>query len=150
MKAQREDFPTIFPEWVQMIGPHWAEVKDDLDIFGLDPDLGLYMGLHATGKLYVATIRQNGELAGYFLAIIGTTLHNRNCLTAQMDAIYVHPRFRGGSAIRRLLRFVLADLTSIGMQRVIGGTRLQRDISRLFRAFGFKPTEIAYTRLLEA
>lgn len=150
MKAQREIFSEAFPEWIGLVRNAWQELCEYQAEFPMDLDLEAYLRLQEMGKLYLATIRQDGILVGYFLALLGGTLHYRNCLTAQMDMIYVHPRFRSGAAALRLLRFVLSDLRALGIQRVNAGTKTKKDIGRLFRAFGFQPVEITYSRLLEA
>ena len=150
MKAQREIFSNAFPEWIVLVRNAWQELCEFQDEYPMDLDLEAYIHLQEAGRLYMATIRENGILVGYFLALLGGTLHYRNCLTAQMDMIYVDPRFRGGSAALRLLRFVLSDLRAMGVQRVNAGTKTKKDIGRLFLAFGFQPVEITYSRLLEA
>lgn len=150
MKAQREIFSEAFPEWIWLVRNAWQELCEYQAEFPMDLDLEAYLRLQEMGKLYLATIRQDGILVGYFLALLGGTLHYRNCLTAQMDMIYIDPRFRSGAAALRLLRFVLSDLRALGIQRVNAGTKTKKDIGRLFRTFGFQPVEITYSRLLEA
>lgn len=148
MTVQTEVFVDGFQDFVQLIHGHWEELALDKAEVPLDPQWEIYVGREAIGELFYATLRKDGNLVGYFLAFVAPGLHYKTCLTATMDIFYVHPDSRGGTAALRLFRFVLKELKARGVQRVFLGSKLHKDSGRLFRAFGFKPIETYYSRLL--
>lgn len=105
------------------------------------------------GELLVMALHKrtsaSTELAGYFVGFIAPGLHYETCLTCTMDVLFLRPAFRGNLMLyRKLLRSVERELRSRGVSRWFVGSKLHRDIGRLYEALGFGPVEMYYSKWL--
>ena len=90
-----------------------------------------------------------GEIAGYFIGFLAPGLHYKRCLTCTMDIFYVRPEFRHNhTASLRLFRATERELISLGCSRWFVGTKLHKDVGRLFEALRFQPVEMYYSKWL--
>jgi hypothetical protein len=94
------------------------------------------------------TLRDAGELVGYFIGFIAPGLHYSTCLTCTMDIFYVRQDKRTGSAGIRMFRFVEAELRRRGVQRWFMGSKVSADASPLFKRIGAMPVETYYSKWL--
>lgn len=150
LSANVEDYLEVLPELVAVYPQHWAELALDREQpeAALDPDYARYELIHSRGELLLVTLRDRGELAGYFIGIVGSGLHYRACLTCTLDIFYVLPKFRGRHGGVRLFRAVRRELQRRGVQRWMVGSKIHQDASRLFQALGFRPAETWHTMWL--
>lgn len=150
LSAQVEDYLEALPELLQVYPQHWEELALDREQpeARLDPDYDRYERLYASGELLLVTLRDRGELAGYFIGVISPGLHYKSCLTCLLDIFYVLPKFRGRHGGVRLFRAVKRELERRGVNRWFVGSKIHRDASRLFQVLGFKPVETYYSMWL--
>jgi GNAT superfamily N-acetyltransferase len=149
LSAQVEPYADTLPELLPHYTAHWQEVALDTERphAALAPQFGAYEARDAAGEVVLVTLRDLGRLVGYFLAFVGPGLHYRNCLTAQMDIIYVAPSSRGRFGGLRLIRTMMAELRRRGVDRFFAGEKVgkSRGLGRLYEIAGMRLVERHYS-----
>jgi GNAT superfamily N-acetyltransferase len=146
LTAQVEPLTDRLDELKPMFPAHWEELALDREHVPLDPQYDEYLRRDALGMVLLVTLRRDGELVGYYVGFIAPGLHYRTCLTLTMDIYWTHPDIRGGSAGLRLFRAVEREAKRRGVQRIIYGSKLHKDSSRLFEAVGARPIETYFSK----
>lgn len=127
---------------------HYAELALNQDKVPLAPQYNKYLSAESRGELFFVTVREDGEMIGYFLGFISPALHYATCLTCQMDIFYILPEHRGSNAGFMLFEFVEKSLKKRGVQRMFVGSKLHKDASWLFEKLGYTPVETYYSAWL--
>lgn len=143
-----ESLEEMLPEMKLLIPAHYLELALNQDCVPLDPQYDTYIERERAGMLIFVTLRDAGELVGYFLGFIAPGLHYQTCLTCTMDIFFVRADKRTGSAGIRLFRFVEAELKRRGVQRWFMGSKIHADASALFKRIGAAPVETYYSKWL--
>lgn len=146
--AQVESFIECEHELRELIHAHWEELALNKDKVPLDPNWGFYHARELTGEMAFVTLRSRGVMIGYFIVFVMPGLHYQTCLTGTMDIFFIHPSNRGGTSALKLMRCVMGEMKRRGVQRVFFGTKLHKDIGRLFTSFGLEPVETYYSAWL--
>ena len=124
---------------------------DELSVtkeFPLDPDYEAYERLAKAKMLRFITCRIDGAPVGYIVFIIQPHLHYRTCLTAFEDIYFIKKEYRRGRIGIKLFQYAEKVLKERGVNRIIYGTKLHLDNSRLFEYLGYKQTDKVFTKLL--
>lgn len=127
---------------------HYEELALDQAHVPLSPQYDVYIERERRGELLFVTLRDTGELVGYFIGFIAPGLHYSTCLTCTMDIFYVRKDRRAGSAGVRLFRFVEQELRRRGVKRWFMGSKVHADASALFKRIGARPVEVYYSKWL--
>lgn len=135
-----EELKPLFPA-------HWEELALNQDRVPLDPQYEIYLERDARGEVMLVTLRDAGELVGYFVGFVAPGLHYRTCLTLTMDIFYVRPDRRKRAGVK-LFRAVEAEARRRGVQRVFVGSKCHRDASSLFEYLDYEKVEIYYSKWL--
>lgn len=146
--AHIESFEERLPELQALLPLHYEELALNQDKVPLAPQYGIYIARERAGELLFVTLRDAGELVGYFIGFIAPGLHYGTCLTCTMDIFYVRKDKRKGSAGVRLFRFVEAELRRRRVQRWFMGSKIHADASALFQRIGAAPVETYYSKWL--
>ena len=146
--AQIEPWPAFIHEAQPLLPLHWAELALNKDKVPLDPQYDIYTARDLVGQVLVVTLRQDGELVGYFIGFIAPGLHYKTCLTLTMDIFWTHPSIRNGFAGVKLFRLVEKEAKRRGVQRMFFGSKLHKDASKLFEFLKMQATEIYYSKWL--
>ena len=141
-----ESFEERLAELQALLPLHYRELALNQDKVPLSPLYDQYIERERAGGLLFVTLRDVGELVGYFIGFIAPGLHYSTCLTCTMDIFYVHPNKRGGSAGVRMFRFVETELKRRGVQRWFMGSKVHADASALFKRIGAAPVETYYSK----
>jgi len=144
--AHVESFRERLAELQQLLPAHYGELALDQDHVPLSPQYDVYIEREHRGELLFVTLRDAGELVGYFIGFIAPGLHYSTCLTCTMDIFYVRKDRRTGSAGVRLFRFVEKELRRRGVQRWFMGSKVHADASALFERIGARKVEIYYSK----
>lgn len=145
-----EKWPAFSKEAEGLMRRHWEEVALDRDRIPMGMDHGYYQRLEDAGILHVVTMRVDGQLAGYFIALVSTHPHYKDAgIMAFTDIYYLAPEHRRGNAGARMFAAVEASLRERGAVKLYVSHKLHKDHSLLFEALGYKPTDISYTKLLD-
>lgn len=143
-----ESFEERLGELQVLLPLHYRELALNQDKVPLSPRYGDYIDRERVGGLLFVTLRDAGELVGYFIGFIAPGLHYSTCLTCTMDIFCVHPERRKGSAGVRMFRFVEAELRRRGVQRWFMGSKIHADASALFKRIGAAPVETYFSKWL--
>jgi GNAT superfamily N-acetyltransferase len=141
-----ESFEERLAELQVLLPLHYRELAMNQDKVPLSPIYSHYIDRERAGGLLFVTLRDAGNLVGYFIGFIAPGLHYSTCLTCTMDIFYVHPDKRTGSAGVRMFRFVEAELKRRGVQRWFMGSKIKADASALFKRIGAAPVETYYSK----
>jgi GNAT superfamily N-acetyltransferase len=143
-----ESLTEHLPELMYLLPLHYEELALNKDKVPLDPQYEVYRERDAAGAVLFVTLRDAGELVGYFVGFIAPGLHYKTCLTCTMDIFYLRKDKRTGSGGVRLFRFVEAELKRRGVQRWFMGSKVHADASALFKRIGAAPVETYYSKWL--
>ena len=126
---------------------HYEELSVTKE-FPLDPDYEAYERFAKAGMLRFITCRVDGEAVGYIVFIIQPHLHYKTCLTAFEDIYFIKKEYRRGRVGIKLFQYAEQVLKDRGVNRIIYGTKVHLDNSRLFEYLGYKQTDKVFTKLL--
>jgi ribosomal protein S18 acetylase RimI-like enzyme len=122
---------------------HYAEMKARLDADGIpigdyNPRLAQYFEAMDGGWLLTFVVRFDGKAVGYSNVWLTQDMHSSE-LICQEDTIYVLPEHRNGIG-RKLVKFILADLKSRGVKRVIITPVTDLRVAAIWKRMGFRST----------
>jgi len=143
-----ESFEQRLPELQVLLPAHYEELALNQDKVPLSPQYGVYIERERNGGLLFVTLRDAGELVGYFIGFIAPGLHYSTCLTCTMDIFFLRKDKRTGSAGVRMFRFVEAELRRRGVHRWFMGSKIHADASALFKRIGAASVETYYSKWL--
>lgn len=141
-----EAWADCLPEIERHWATHWDEVAVHKAQMPLAPDYARYERLADAGMLHVTVARSEGQCVGYVTAIVDHALHYATTLTAQWDLYYLAPERRRGRASLRLFEAAEKALRRRGVQRMITGTKLSKDQSRLLEHLGWIEIERTFSK----
>lgn len=144
--AHIESFERQLPELLPLLPLHYEELALNKDKVPLLPQYQVYIERERAGMVVFVTLREAGELVGYFIGFVAPGLHYQTCLTCTPDIFYVHPDKRGGRAGFILFEAVEKELRRRGVQRWFVGSKLHADTSWLFERLGFDRVEVTYSK----
>jgi hypothetical protein len=129
----------------ELVYAHWQELGLDLDL-EIAPDFGKMKQLEDMGMFKVVTVREDGRMVGYLLAVVNNHLHYRNSpLMLIVDAYYVSPECRSGTGVK-LVRFTEELAHRLGAIKIYFSCKVHKDHSRLFAALGYRLSDFAFTK----
>ena len=146
--AHVESFEQRLQELQPLLPLHYEELALNQDKVPLSPQYNVYIERERSGGLLFVTLRDAGELVGYFIGFIAPGLHYSTCLTCTMDIFFLRKDKRIGTAGVRLFRFVENELRRRGVQRWFMGSKVKADASALFKRIGAEPVETYYSKWL--
>jgi hypothetical protein len=145
-----ESFEQQLAELQVLLPAHYLELALNQDRVPLSPQYHVYIERERAGGLLFVTLRDAGELVGYFIGFIAPGLHYSTCLTCTMDIFFLRQDKRTGSTGVRMFRFVEAELRRRGVQRWFMGSKIHADASALFKRIGAAPVETYYSKWIGA
>lgn len=141
-----------WPDIVAAIRPlwqeHWLEVGSDRDIVPLDVDEDAYLHLHRIGELHVLTVRRDGEIVGYHIAIVRPHIRYRTTLVGITDVYYIRPDARCGMVGVNLFREAEKALARRGVLKLFTGTKKSLDMSPILARLGYREAETVHTKII--
>jgi hypothetical protein len=152
------DNPTFqvehFSDAIAEMRPHFNAHYSELAVFrdkipAPDPDYALYEAMEAAGKLHVVTVRNRSKLIGYYVGIVMPQPHYKTTLYAMADLYWLHPDYRKGATGIEFIGFIESSLKERGVQVTVMGTKLSKDLGRLYEGLGYTETDRVYRKQLE-
>ena len=115
---------------------------------GLDHDL--YLQLEERGVLVTITARVDGNLVGYFLAlVVSHHPHNKDAGPASTtDMFYILPAYRTGGIGTKLLMFAEQVLRDRGVAKATLSTKVKFSNRELLEALGWEHTDVVFQKVL--
>lgn len=118
---------------------------EEIGMYGdVDPDIYWYL----RNDVWVMTAREEGELVGYAVYILGSHPHYKDIKIATQDLLYLHPDHRKGLAGVRFIKFQEKCLKVMGIDRIFQSTKRSRDLSNLYERLGYRETDIMFSKEL--
>jgi len=145
LTAQPEDFVPFLEEVKPLLPLHYEELALNKDYVPLSPQFDEYLRRDAKGMILTVTLRDAGDLVGYFVGFIAPGLHYSTCLTLHLDIFWCRPDKRDGTAGVKLFKAVEKEARRRGVQRMFVGSKVHKDASRLFDALKYTPVETVYS-----
>lgn len=145
---QVERWRDLKREMLPLLTRHWREVALNHAEVPLDIDHERYEELDECGALHILTVRRNGLLIGYHVAIVTTHLHYKSTLHGITDVYWIAPECRHGVTAIRMFQAVERELQKLGVRKLFTATKLHMDQGPLFERLGYKPVERLYAKLI--
>jgi|SRR6185312_2959936 len=143
-----EKFCDIFEEMKSLNKVHYEEISEHAKHgISLNPDYPAYFAKENAGELLVIVLRDTGKLVGYYIGLIGHSLHYKDCLQCAMDIIYVDPNFRGQSGGKLLMDRLKSECGQRGIRVMTMGCKNAHKIymEKLLIESGFNAYETHYS-----
>jgi len=142
--AQVESFERCARELVELFPTHWEELALFKDRMPLAPQYDEYIRREREGKLFLATVRWNAKIVGYYTAQIAPGFHYRNTLTGHQDMIYILPEVRDKGLSLPLMKCVERELKRRNVDIWYSGYKAHNPLGmdRLLTSFKFIPADI--------
>ena len=148
VKYQQEFLHQVEDDIKYLIELHWDEIALNKDKIKLNPDWDAYRNLEEQGKLKIFTARNEGELVGYFVVILGYNIHYKDHLFAQNDIIYMHKDYRKGFAGIRLIKFAEKCLRDDDVSVLTINTKTHQPFDKVLERLKFNLIERVYSKYL--
>lgn len=143
-----EPWLTCQNEIKPLLRKHWLEVALNHDDVPLDPAWPKYTEMALANTLHVITMRVNGTLIGYHIAIITPHLHYASTSHMITDVYFVDKPFRSGFVLLRLLRYVEKCARACGVKKLFSATKLHIDMGSVFKRAGYNEVERLYAKII--
>lgn len=143
ISAQIENLEKCLPELLALWPRHWEELALFKDRMPLQPQISEYISRNQSGMLFLATVRWNGKMVGYFLAQCAYGFHYGETETATTDIYYIVPEARDRGLFLPLYRCVERELKRRGVSVFYCGWKTHNPLSmdRMLPKLGFIPAD---------
>lgn len=148
---QVEKWRAALPEMEPLLVKHWHEIALGHDKVPLDIARDKYQAMCDAGVLHIVTVRDDGMLIGYHVAIVSGHLHYLSTLHGITDVYFILPAYRKGRTGIRLFQKVEAEMRALGVKKLITGSKLHTadgNSGRLFEYLGYAATETVHTKYI--
>jgi len=135
-----DELKAIYPE-------HYEELAVTKE-FPLEMDYETYDLLDKNGRISIITARKDLELIGYIIFFISRHLHYKSCVVAHEDIYYLKKPYRKGRIGIKLFQYAEQAMREKKIDRIVYGTKVYLDNSKLFEYLGYRFYEKLYTKLL--
>lgn len=130
---------------IPLVREHWRELGLDLDL-EISPDFERMKAMESIGLWKVVSVRDEGKLVGYLLAVVSTHLHySTSPKMFIIDAYYIMPEYRNGTGVK-LLKFAECLARELGAIKMYLSCKVHQDHSALFLALGYRLSDHAFTK----
>jgi GNAT superfamily N-acetyltransferase len=148
IKYQQEFLSGVRGEIEPLLNSHWEEIALNKEKIKLNPDWDAYEAFEHQGKLKIFTARDDGQLVGYFVVIVGTNIHYKDHLFASNDIIYLSPNHRKGFTGIKLIKFAEKCLKTDGISVLTINTKVHQPFDKLMDFLKFRKIERVYSKYL--
>lgn len=146
---QEDSFYDILQsELKPLLDLHWEEIALDKEAIKLDPDFDTYLSMEESGMLSTITVRDDGRLIGYQLAILTHNMHYKSSYEALVDIYYIHPDYRKGRVGIKLFKFCEEVYRAKGINKISTSCKLHHDIGSVFLYLKYKEIERVFSKLI--
>lgn len=141
--AQIEPLEPCLPELLALWPRHWEELALFKDRMPLRPQISEYIARNQSGMLFLATVRWNGKMVGYFICQIAYGFHYGETPTGTTDIYYIVPEARDRGLFLPLYRCIERELKQRGVNVLYCGWKTHNPLSmdRMLPRLGFIPAD---------
>jgi len=144
---QEEPYSDCIEELKKIYPEHYEELAVSKE-FPLEMDYETYDFLEKKGRISIITARKDLELIGYIIFFISNHLHYKSCVVAHEDIYYLKKPYRKGRIGIKLFQYAEQAMREKKINRIVYGTKVYLDNSKLFEYLGYRFYEKLYTKLL--
>lgn len=150
ISAQLESIQGCWAELLRIFPTHHRELALFQDRMPLVPQAGEYFAREAAGNMFMATVRWDGHLVGYFICNVAYGFHYGHTLTGTVDIFYIIPEARDRGLFLPLYRCVERELKRRGVSVFYCGWKTHNPLSmdRMLPILGFIPADTYMARWL--
>lgn len=145
---QQEHYDDIKFEVQPLLFQHWQEIAMYKDKIELEPDWSRYEDLANSGKLHIVTVRDDGELIGYYISIISKGLHYKNTVYGINDILLLKPEYRNAGVGKGLFEYAEDLLKKEGVTVMTVHMKSYQPFDKLCEHLGFDYAERLYTKYI--
>lgn len=145
---QQEFLTSVVEDAKELLERHWEEIAVNKDKIKLNPHWEAYVDLEDSGQLRIFTARENGQLIGYFVVIVGVNLHYKDHVFAVNDILYLHPSWRKGLTGVKLIKFAEKCLKLEGVSVLNINTKTHRPFDSLMSYMKYDLVERVYQKYI--
>ena len=150
LTTQVESFRECIPEIKKIISTHHEELALLKDLMPLDPDWDEYVRRENVGRLFLTTVRRDGEIVAYYIAQVAPGFHYKSTFTGTQDICYVVPQLRNRGLAVPLFRQTERELRRRGVKVWYSGFKVHNPLGmpELLNALGFIPADTYMVKAL--
>lgn len=127
----------------------WKDVAVDQDRFVAKCEESKYKALEEAGALCLTTMRIEGKLVGFYVALILPNPHYEGQgKMVYTDMYFVLPVMRRGNLGLKLFTFSEKVWKQWGAVKAYSSHKIHRDRSKMLQALGWKATDTVYSKIL--
>lgn len=145
---QQEFLSSCQQDCEELIRLHWEEIALNKEVIKLNPDWESYEELEESKTLKIFTARDGSNLIGYFVVLVGRSLHYKDHIFAENDIIYLHKDYRKGYTGIKLIKFAEKCLKEDGVSILKVNTKVHQPFDTLMSFLKFNLIERVYTKYL--
>lgn len=144
-----ERWREFYPEAAPLMHRHWEEIAIDREQIKLGLNVQKYQEMDDNNILHILAARENGALAGYYMAFLLPHVHYQDAgLMAFTDIYFLAPEHRRGSNGVQLFIEAEKSLRDKGVTKAYLSTKIHHDNGPIFEALGWNASDRVYTKLL--
>jgi len=145
---QKDTVENVFRDIGETFIKHHEEVESYAKEVPLDIDRGQYEALELAGVLHTVSVRDAGELVGYYVSIVMPHPHHKGSLFAVNDILYIDPEYRSSEVAAEMIIFAEEDLKEMDVTVMAFSMKVSHPFKSLAEMLGFEETDIVYSKYL--
>ena len=131
----------------EILPEHYQDLSDHQ--FPLELDYTKYKQLDSLGMLFCCSVTDNGQLIGYSVYLLHNHLHYASAKLAMEDCYFLKKQYRKGFTGIKLFKYIESELTKLGVQKMVTGSKTKAEIGVLLKRLGHHHFENLYSKKLQ-
>lgn len=144
------DWDMTYDGWLKeardLIKAHWLEAGSFQDFMSLNLNDDAFRALQASGALHILTVRDEGEIIGYFFVMLSHHPLDKAHVIGSDVFIYTAPRYRRWGIGPQMIRLGEDRLRRLGAVVVFFREKTGRE--GYLERFGYKPHEVVKYKVM--
>lgn len=145
----KEKLKDIKEELIPLLNLHYEEIAAYQDKIKLAPDWDRYDQLDEADILKIATVRDDGELVGYYISMVLPNLHYSEDLYGTNDIVLIRPEYRSAKVGLGLFQFVEDWMKELGVSVMTMHMKTFQPFDDLCIGLGWDYMERLYTKCIK-
>jgi len=143
-----ETLDECLEELKPLLHKHYEEIAMYQDRIEFDPDYEAYYRLEEAGALHIVTVRDDGEIVGYYVSFVHAHMHYKQDKFSVNDILFIDEAYRGSTVGYRLIKYVEKKLREIGVTVMTIHMKTEFPFERLCESLGMDKAEYLYTKYI--
>lgn len=143
-----EPFSLVGRELIPLMRLHWQEKSSWREMVDLDLDWVRLFHMETSGALHLLTVRDGDVIVGYMPVIVTQHIMATGLRMGIIDTYMLHPAYRSGWTIVKMLKKVVKHLEHLGVD-VVSARDPEGEMGPIFKRLGFGTPEMTWFKKLE-